>query len=218
MITLHHLNNSRSHRILWLLEELGIDYEIKHYQRDKETMLAPPELKSVHPLGKSPVITDGNITIAESAAIIEYLIDNYGNHKFKPKAGTPEALKYNYWMHFAEGSAMGPLLLTLIFNKIDSAVPLLIKPIIKAVTSKVRSNFINPNLKNNFAFIESELSKTEWFAGSEFSGADIQMSFPMEAGAVRTSNLGPKSKEFLEKIHSRPAYRKALEIGGELKL
>jgi len=219
MITLHHLNNSRSQRILWLLEELELQYEIKFYQRNKETMLAPPELKAVHALGKSPVITDGGNVIAESGAIIEYLINKYGNGKFKPVSGTPEALKYTYWMHFAEGSAMPPLLLTLIFNRIDSApVPFFIKPIIKKVTSQVRSGFINPNVKNIFDFIEGELAKSEWFAGNEFSGADIQMSFPMEAGAVRAGNMGPKSKAFLEKIHSRPAYQKALALGGEYKI
>lgn len=219
MITLHHLNNSRSQRILWLLEELELKYEIKFYQRNKDTMLAPPELKAIHPLGKSPVLTDGENTIAESGAIIEYLIDTYGKGKLKPASGTSDALKYNYWMHFAEGSAMGPLLFTLIFNKIDSApMPFFIRPIIKAVTSKVRLNFINPNLKNIFDFIETELGKTEWFAGNEFSGADIQMSFPMEAAAVRAGAMGSKSLAFLKRIHERPAYQKALKIGGEFKL
>lgn len=216
MITLHHLNNSRSQRILWLLEELGIKYEIKYYQRNKETMLAPPELKMIHPLGKSPVITDGDVTIAESAVIIEYLIEKYGNGKLKPAPGTPALMKYNYWMHFAEGTAMSPLLLALIFNRIDSLpVPFFIKPIIKKITGKVRTSFINPNLKNNFDFIEGELAKAEWFAGNEFTGADIQMSFPMEAGTIRAGDFGPYSKKYLEKIHSRPAYKKALEIGGE---
>ncbi|MBC7714165.1 MAG: glutathione S-transferase [Rhizobacter sp.] len=216
MITLHHLNNSRSQRILWLLEELGIKYEIKYYQRNKETMLAPPELKMIHPLGKSPVITDGDVTIAESAVIIEYLIEKYGNGKLKPAPGTPALMKYNYWMHFAEGTAMSPLLLALIFNRIDSSpVPFFIKPIIKKITGKVRTSFINPNLKNNFDFIEGELAKAEWFAGNEFTGADIQMSFPMEAGTIRAGDFGPYSKKYLEKIHSRPAYKKALEIGGE---
>jgi glutathione S-transferase len=196
-----------------------VEYEIKFYQRNKATMLAPPELKLIHPLGKSPVITDGENTLAESGAIIEYLIDRYGQGRLKPKSGTPEALKYNFWLHFAEGSAMSPLLFTLIFNKIDSSpIPFFIKPFIKAVTSKVRSSFINPNLKNNFDFIEGELAKSEWFAGSEFSGADIQMSFPMEAGAARSESLGPKSQAFLAKIHSRPAYKKALQIGGEYKI
>jgi glutathione S-transferase len=216
MIVLHHLNNSRSQRILWLLEELGLDYEIKRYERDKKTMLAPPELKKVHPLGKSPVITDGNLTIAESGAIIEYLVSTYGNGKLKSN----EPLRYTYWLHFAEGSAMPPLLLTLVFNKVEQApVPFFIRPIIKAVSSKVKTSFINPNLKNNFDFIEAELNKSEWFAGNEFSAADIQMSFPMEAAASRgMSWLGPKSLEYIKKIHARPAYKKAIERGGEYAL
>lgn len=219
MITLHHLNNSRSQRILWLLEELGLEYEIKRYQRDKNTMLAPPELKQVHPLGKSPVITDGNLTIAESGAIIEYLVNKYGNGRLKPQDGTPESLRYTYWLHFAEGSAMSPLLLMLIFNKIEnSPMPFFIKPILKGVSTKVKTSFINPNLKNNFDYIESELSKTTWFAGNEFTAADIQMSFPMEGGEARGGTLGPKSKEYLSRIHARPAYKKALERGGEFSI
>ena len=220
MITLHHLNNSRSQRILWLLEELGVEYEIKRYERDKTTMLAPPELKKVHPLGKSPVITDGEEVIAESGAIIEYLLDKYGQGRLKPKSGTKEALRFNYWLHFAEGSAMTPLLFTLVFNKIESTpVPFFIKPIIKALCSKVRSSFITPNLQGNFVFIENELSKSEWFAGAEFSAADIQMSFPMEAVMLRGADkVGPRSLEFVKKIHARPAYKKALERGGEYRI
>jgi glutathione S-transferase len=213
MITLHHLNNSRSQRILWLLEELGVDYEIKRYERDKKTMFAPAELKKIHPLGKSPVITDGDLTIAESGAIIEYLVNKYGQGKLKSQ----DPLAYTYWLHFAEGSAMTPLLLTLVFNKVESSpAPFFIKPILKAVSAKVKSSFINPNLKGIFDFIEVELTKSEWFAGSEFSAADIQMSFPMEAAASRgADHMGPKSQAFLKKIHARPAYKKALERGGE---
>jgi glutathione S-transferase len=216
MITLHHLNNSRSQRILWLLEELGLDYEIKRYERDKKTMFAPPELKKVHPLGKSPVITDGDLTIAESGAIIEYLVNKYGQGKLKSQ----DPLAYTYWLHFAEGSAMSPLLLTLIFNKVESSpAPFFIKPILKAVSTKVKSSFINPNLKGIFDFIEAELTKSEWFAGSEFSAADIQMSFPMEAAASRgADHLGAKSQAFLKKIHARPAYKKAMDRGGEYQL
>jgi glutathione S-transferase len=218
MLTLHHLNNSRSQRILWLLEELGVPYEIKRYERDQKTMLAPPELKAVHPLGKSPVITDGDLTIAESGAIIEYLVDKYGPH-LKPQAGTKDALRYTYWLHFAEGSAMTPLLFTLVFNKIESApMPFFVKPIAKNISENVKAAFINPNLKSNFAYIESELEKSEWFAGSEFTAADVQMSFPLEAAAIRSDILGPKSRAWLNKIHARPAYKKALERGGEYSI
>lgn len=216
MITVHHLNNSRSQRILWLLEELGLSYEVKRYERDKKTMLAPPELKKVHPLGKSPVITDDGVTVAESGAIVEYLVNKYGHGKLKSQ----EPLRYTYWLHFAEGSAMPPLLLTLIFNKIEtSPAPFFIKPILKAVSTKVKTSFINPNLKGNFDFIEAELTKSEWFAGSEFSAADIQMSFPMEAAATRGGSLlGPKSMEYLKKIHAREAYKRAIERGGEYQI
>lgn len=218
MLTVHHLNNSRSQRILWLLEELGVPYEIKRYERDKKTMLAPPELKAIHPLGKSPVITDGDLTVAESGAIIEYLVDKYGP-QLKPKVGTKEALRYTYWLHFAEGSAMTPLLFTLVFNKIETApMPFFVKPIAMKISENVKAAFINPNLKNNFAYIESELSKSEWFAGAEFSAADVQMSFPLEAGDTRGGVLGPKSKAWLTKIHARPAYKKALERGGEYSI
>lgn len=220
MIILHHLNNSRSQRILWLLEELGLEYEVKRYERDKVTMFAPPELKKIHPLGKSPVITDGGEVIAESGAIIEYLVEKYGHGRLKPRTGTKEALKYSFWLHFAEGSAMTPLLFTLVFNKIESSpVPFFIKPIIKTLCAKVRSSFITPNLEGNFGFIESELGKSEWFAGSEFSAADVQMSFPLEAALTRgAEKVGPKSTAFLKKIHARPAYKKALERGGEYSI
>lgn len=213
MIVVHHLNNSRSQRILWLLEELNLEYAIKRYERDKKTMFAPADLKKVHPLGKSPVITDGDITVAESGAIIEYIVSKYGNGALKSK----DPLRYTYWLHFAEGSAMTPLLMTLVFNKIESSpAPFFIKPILRAVSKKVKDSFINPNLKGNFDFIEAELNKSEWFAGSEFSAADIQMSFPMEAAASRgAEHLGPKSQEYLKKIHARPAYKRALERGGE---
>ena len=138
MIRVHHLNNSRSQRILWLLEELGLPYEVVRYQRDAKTMLAPPELRAVHPLGKSPVITDDDITVAESGAIIEYLIDRYGQGRLQPAAGTPERLRYTYWLHFAEGSAMPPLLMKLVFDKISTApVPFFIKPIVKGIADKV---------------------------------------------------------------------------------
>lgn len=215
MITLHHLNNSRSQRILWLLEELNVPYEIKKYERDHKTMLAPPELKKVHPLGKSPVITDGDHVIAESGAIIEYLVNKYGQGKWKP-ASEKDLIRYTYWLHFAEGSAMPPLLLSLIFSKIESSAPFMIKPIAKAIAGQVRKLFINPNLKNNFDFMESELNRSTWFAGEEISGADIQMSFPVEAAqARRVLDNHPKLKAYLSAIHARPAYKSALEKGGK---
>jgi glutathione S-transferase len=217
MITVHHLNDSRSQRVLWLLEELGLPYEIKHYQRDPATMLAPESLRQVHPLGKSPVITDGDVTVAESGAIVEYLIERYGNGRLQPAAGTPERLAYRYWLHFAEGSAMPPLLLKLVFLKIASTkVPFFIKPVVRGISAKVMSTLIDPNLTRQLDFMEGELGKSEWFAGREFSAADIQMSFPLEAAAQRAGldASRPRLMAFLKRIHARPAYARALERGG----
>ncbi|MBX3625381.1 MAG: glutathione S-transferase [Rhizobacter sp.] len=217
MITVHHLNNSRSQRVLWLLEELGLPYEIKHYQRDAKTMLAPPELLQVHPLGKSPVITDDGVTVAESGAIIEYLVERYGNGRLVPPAGSPEKLRWRYWLHFAEGSAMPPLLMKLVFTTIErTKMPFFIKPIAKGISQKVQGTLVDPNLKRQLDFMEAELTKSEWFAGNEFSAADIQMSFPLEAAAQRAGldASRPKLMAFLKRIHARPAYQKALERGG----
>ena len=224
MIVLHHLNNSRSQRILWLLEELGLEYDIRRYQRDATTMLAPPELKQVHPLGKSPVVTDGDNTLAESGAIIEYLVETYGKsgkEALAPARGTPERLRYTYWLHYAEGSAMPPLLLKLIFDKVESApMPFFVKPIARAIANKVRNSFILPQLATHFAYMEAEIGRTGWFAGGEFSAADIQMSFPVEAAAMRgIVDAGkPKLKDYLTRIHARPAYKRALKRGGEYAL
>ncbi|MCE9657971.1 MAG: glutathione S-transferase [Burkholderiales bacterium] len=217
MITVHHLNNSRSQRVLWLLEELGVAYEIQKYQRDAKTMLAPPELLKVHPLGKSPVITDGDVTVAESGAIIEYLLERYGAGRLQPAPGTPERLRYTYWLHFAEGSAMSPLLMKLVFDRIEtSKMPFFAKPIARGISQKVKKVMVEPNLKRHLDYMEAELTKSEWFAGSEFGAADIQMSFPVEASAQRAGldASRPKLLTFLKKIHARPAYRKALERGG----
>ena len=218
MITVHHLNNSRSQRILWLLEELGLDYEVKRYQRDAKTMLAPPSLRKVHPLGKTPVITDGDLTLAESGAIVDYLIERYGAGRLTPAAGTPEKLRYTYWLHYAEGSAMPPLLLKLVFDKIETApMPFFVRPIAKAISGKAKSSFIEPQIKQHLDYLEGELSKNDWFAGNEFSGADIQLSFPLEAAAARggLDDSRPRLMDFLKRIHARAAYQRAIERGGE---
>jgi glutathione S-transferase len=217
MITVHHLNDSRSQRVLWLLEELALPYEIKHYRRDSKTMLAPPELRAVHPLGKSPVVTDGEATVAESGAIIEYLLDRYGNGRLRPAPGTPEFLQYRYWLHFAEGSAMSPLLMKLVFDKVASSpMPFFVKPIARGISAQVLKSFVMPNIVRQLDFMEGELAQRPWFAGSEFSAADIQMSFPLEASAQRAGldASRPKLHDWLKRIHARPAYRKALERGG----
>ena len=218
MITVHHLNNSRSQRVLWLLEELGLEYEIKRYERDPKTMLAPESLRAVHPLGKSPVITEGDLTIAESGAIVEYLIDRHGGGRLIPPVGTPERLRYTYWLHYAEGSAMPPLLLKLVFDRVEqSPMPFFVKPIARGISRKVKDAFIDPQIKTHFDYIEAELGKASWFAGSELTAADVQMSFPLEAVASRVSRgvERPKIAAFLGRIHARPAYERALARGGK---
>ena len=224
MITVHHLNNSRSQRILWLLEELGLEYQIKPYQRDAKTMLAPPELRAVHPLGKSPVVTvtsgDGDLTLAESGAIIEHLADRYGAGKLAPAFGSPERVRYLYWLHFAEGTAQPPLLLKLLFDRIKSKSPLLVRPVARAIADQALRSFVLPNIERNLDFMESELRKAEWFAGNAFSAADIQMSFPLEAARMRggLNESRPKLMDWLERIHARPAYVRAVERGGKYDL
>ncbi len=219
MLTVHHLNNSRSQRVLWLLEELGCEYQVVRYTRDPGTLLAPPELKRIHPLGKSPVITDGPHTLAESGAIIEYLIDRYGSGRLRPPAGSAERLRYTYWLHYAEGSAMPLLLLKLVFLRLPRPVPALIRPIVRAVARRAQQSLIDPQLKTHIDYWEDELGKSTWFAGEELTGADVQMSFPLEAAAARAGiALGPRASGFLERIHARPAYRRALAAGGEFKL
>ena len=218
MIVVHLLNNSRSQRVLWLLEELGLEYEVKRYERDRKTMLAPPELRAVHPLGKSPVITDGNATIAESGAIIEYVLERYGKGRLVPPSGTPEHHRFTYWLHYAEGSAMPPLLLKLIFDRVESApMPFFVRPIAKGIARKVKEGFIEPQLETHFGFMDGELAKSTWFAGNDFTAADIQMSFPIEGAAARaglTESTRPHLHAYLQRIHARPAYVRALERGG----
>ncbi|MGM4902539.1 glutathione S-transferase family protein [Tardiphaga sp. 866_E4_N2_1] len=215
MLTVHHLNNSRSQRVLWLLEELGTPYEIIRYNR-QPNMLAPPELRAIHPLGKSPVITDNGNTIAESGAIVEYLVKTYGDGRLIPPDNTPERLRFTYWLHYAEGSAMPPLLLKLIFLMLPKRAPLLMRPVVNAIAAKALNTLVDPQLKQHMAFWEGELSKSEWFAGHEFTAADIQMSFPLEAASARAGleQGHPKAMAWLAKIHARPAYQRALEKGG----
>ena len=205
MITVHHLNNSRSQRVLWLLEELGVPCEVKRYERDSKTMLAPAALKAVHPLGKSPVITDDKLTVAESGAITEYLLDVYGKGKdasgLRPVDGTPERLRFTYWLHYAEGSAMTPLLLALIFGRLPKApMPFFVKPVAKGIAAGALKSFILPQINAHLDYMEGELAKSEWFAGGAFSAADIQMSFVLEAAATRggLNRSRPQLAAFLE--------------------
>ena len=220
MITVHHLENSRSQRVLWLLEELGIPYDVTRYERDKTSSLAPPALKAVHPLGKSPVITDDGQVIAETGAIVEYVIERYGNGRMIPPAGTSDRLRYTYWLHMAEGTAMPLLVMTLVFNRVETAAPWLVRPVAKAIAGQVRSTFLGPSLKGVLTYMEGELGRSTWFAGEALTGADVMMSSPVEAAAVR-ANLAsdyPRLHAFLERVHARPAYRRALERGGPYHL
>lgn len=220
MITVHHLNNSRSQRVLWALEELELPYEIIKYERDKVTMLGPPSLRAIHPLGKSPVITDSDLpgeAIAESGAILEYLAEKTGKLSFAP--GTKEHRQYRYWLHYAEGSLMPFLLLRLIFGRLRAAkVPFFIKPISNKIADKVEQDFIAPNLETHVAFCGDHLAKHAWFAGDTFSLADIQMSFPMEAIGARYKGAPAAITKFAATIHARPAFKRALERGGPYEL
>jgi glutathione S-transferase len=209
-----------------MLEELGLKYEVKYHKRDPVTMLAPSSLRAVHPLGKAPILVDGDLTLVESGAILEYLVDKYGGGSFKPANGTREFLRYSFWMHFAEGSAMTPLLLSLIFRKISNPplplpIKMMIAPITRAIAAQVNKMVIAPNLKAHQDYMEAELGKSLWFAGDEFTAADVQMSFVVEATDARgrlNSRTRPKLTSFLERIRARPAFKKALEVGGPYDL
>lgn len=221
MLVVHHLNNSRSQRILWLLEELGLPYDIQRYERQPLTLRAPDSLRKVHPLGRSPVVTDGDLVLAESGAILEYLVEKYGGGRLRPKSQSRDEIQFRFWMHFAEGSAMPPMLMRLIFDKVKQApVPFFVKPIVNTIAATVDAQFTNPQLARNFEYMESELKKTGWFAGPEFSAADIQMSFPVEAADARglLTNEHTTMKAWLGRIHERPAYKKALKVGGPYSL
>jgi glutathione S-transferase len=221
MIILHHLENSRSQRILWLLEELGVEYEVERYERDRETSLAPLDLLKIHPLGKAPIISDGDLVVAESGAIIEYLVNKYDDGQLRPAEGTPERMDYTYWMHYAEGTFMPLMIVSLIMSRIASApMPFFVKPVANGIVGKVRQGYLSPNIKRNLVYLNHTLGKSSWFCGDELTAADIQMSFALEAAEVRTdldrdyANL----KAYLHRMRARPAYQAALKKGGPYKL
>jgi glutathione S-transferase len=221
MIVVHHLENSRSQRILWLLEELGVDYEIRRYDRDRSSGLAPPELLGVHPLGKAPVITDGELTVAESGAIVEYLVDRYDDGRLRPPAGTAERLAYTYWLHYSEGTFMPLMVLSLVLNRIESApMPFFVRPVARGIAAKVRKGYLDANVERNLAWMEARLGESDWFCGERMTAADIQMSFAVEAAEVRADLGGqyPRTADFLERIRNLPAYQAALEKGGPYEL
>jgi glutathione S-transferase len=217
MITVHHLEQSRSLRVLWMLEELGLEYEVVTYQRNPNSLLAPKALQGVHPLGKAPVLVDGDKVLAESGAILEYLVDVHDlQRRLSPPLApldAPERLRYRYWMHYAEGSAMPPLLLNLVFSRIRSSpMPFFVRPIARGIADKVTRAFIAPQLKLHLDWVEQALQEFRWFAGERFTAADIQMSFPLQAAAERAdATTGrPALQAFLQRAQERPAYQRAL--------
>jgi glutathione S-transferase len=219
MLTVHHLENSRSQRVLWLLEELALPYEIKRYERDKATLLAPAALRQVHPLGKSPVVTDGDITIAESGAIIEYILERHAQGRLAPAPGSDARRRLAYWLHYAEGSLMPLLVMKLVFSQVEKArAPFFVRPLIRTIVRKVNRGYLDRELKLHLDFLEGELARGPWFAGDAFSAADVQMSFPVEAafarGGATHPGAYPRLRDWLERIHARPAYRRALDRGG----
>ena len=223
MLTVHHLETSRSQRVLWLLEELGVPYELRHYKRNPQTRLAPPELKRVHPLGKSPVISNGDIVVAESGAIIEYLIECYGHQApmelshLEPLRGTAEHRQCRFWMHYAEGSLMNWLVMKLVFDTIPKQpMPFFVRPVARALCSKVQQKLIAPNVQTALAFMEDHLASHRWFSGEHLSMADFQMSFAVEAALARAGNEAgwPHLIAYRERMHARPAYQRALSKGG----
>jgi glutathione S-transferase len=213
MLTVHHLDNSRSQRVLWLLEELAVPYELVKYERDPKTSLAPEALQKIHPLGKSPVITDDGTTVAESAVILEYIAEKYGNGRLIPPKDSPAYRRYRYFMHYAEGSIMPILLVKLITSRLKKA-PGLLRPVGKAVGGKVEAAFVAPNIARHLPFIANELGEEPYFCGNDLTLADIQMSFPMEAIAARIPDAPKVIKDYVARIHARPAFKKALEKGG----
>lgn len=223
MLTLHHLETSRSHRILWLLQELGVPYELCRYQRDPLTRLAPPELKHIHPLGKSPIITDGELVVAESGAILEYLAECYGAQApaelahLEPARGTPAHRQCRFWMHYAEGSLMNWLVMQLVFDSIPrQPMPFFVRPVARALCAGVQEKLIQPNVQAALAFMENHLAQHRWFAGEHLSLADFQMSFAVEAALARgaAASAWPHLHAYLQRIQARPAYQRALEKGG----
>ncbi len=225
MIKVHHLDHSRSQRVLWMLEELGLPYELVTYQRDSRTWLAPKALRDVHPLGKSPVVEDQGLVLAESGAILEYLADRYDDARRLSPALMPaeadERLRYRYWLHYAEGSAMPPLLMALVFARLRKApMPFFIKPVARMIADKTMQSFVGPQLKLHLDWMEAELGRSPWFAGERFTAADIQMSFPIQAAASRNGGLEryPQLQAFVARIAERPAYQRAEARGGPLNL
>ena len=220
-LTVHHLNNSRSQRVLFLLEELGVPYEIRRYERDPATMLAPASLRTIHPLGKSPVLTDGDLTLAETGAIIEYLASTYDDSTLMPAAGSAQRRQVGYYLHYAEGSLMPLMLLSLVFGRLPRQAPLLLRPVVRGVAAGMRTRYLGPQLALHLDTLERALGDRPWFAGERFTVADAQLSFPVEIAGARLGLLGtvrPRLQDWLDRLRARPAYLRALERGGPYDL
>ncbi|MAP95449.1 MAG: glutathione S-transferase [Ponticaulis sp.] len=218
MITVHHLENSRSLRILWLLEELGADYVIKTYPRDPATNLAPKDYQALHPLGKAPVVSDGDTMLAETGAILEHFFDKFADTPLRPAPGTPARTPYQYWMHASEGSLMSLLILGLFLTRMETAPPFPIKQIVKMATSKVRELYHTPSLTKMYAYMNDVLEENDWFAGDALTGADIMMSYPVEAaiGRAGLDDRYPHVLAWMERVKAVPSYQRAVQKGGGL--
>lgn len=215
-LVLHHLEASRSHRVLWLLEELNLPYRIERYPRDAKTMRAPAALRAVHPLGKSPVLSIDGVAFAESGAIVEEVVDRFGEGRLRPEAGTDAYRRYRYWLHYAEGSLMAPLLVKLVLGRMASApAPFFVRPILRAAVKKVNEVFTHPELELHGEWVERALTEAPWFAGEAFSAADIQLSYPVEALLSRSPVQRPRTAAWLETVRQRAAWQRALAAGGE---
>jgi glutathione S-transferase len=227
MLTLHHLELSRSQRVLWLLEEMALPYKIVVYKRDKKTRLAPAELKAIHPLGKSPVVTDGKTTVAESGAILEYLAEKYGANLtgalsgLEPERGTKEHRENRFWMHYAEGSLMNWLVMKLVFVTIPTQpMPFFVRPVARQLCKQVLAKLIDPNVNTAMEFMEAHLAKHKWFSGEHITLADFQMSFAVEAVLSRTQGTKkhPHLVAYRQRLNERPAYQRAIAKGGPVVL
>jgi glutathione S-transferase len=217
MLTVHHLEKSRSQRVLWILEELGLPYEVVRYRRDPATMLAPESLRAVHPLGKSPVLVDDALVVAESGAILEYIVERHGGEQLVPPARSSDRQRYRYWMHYAEGSLMPLLVMRLVASRIPSGpMPFFIRPLAKRIAAGLEDGFVGPNLTRHLAFVEGELGRSAWFSGDELTACDIQMSYPLEAALTRagvSAESHPNIVAFVARFQARPAYQRALARG-----
>ncbi len=220
MITVHHLEKSRSHRVLWLLEELQLDYKVKSYQRDRKTMLAPKSLARVHPLGKSPVIEHDDIVVAETGAIFEYLLALAAPTEMRPPAGTDAARQFVFWLHYAEGSLMPQLLLRLVFSMLPrQPMPFFVRPVARAISAGAMQSFIDPQLHKHLAFVEAELQRQQWLAGEQFSAADVMLSFPLQACRARALlDEHANINDWLQRCEARPAWQRVVAKVGVLDL